>query len=370
MRIVLATGIYPPAIGGPATYVVNLARELAARGDHVTVVTYARQGGDPGSKAEGNEAMADAWPVVRVPLSGGPLARWRRYAKALKEAAGGADIIYAFSSVSCGVPLKMARITGPKKILRLGGDFAWERYTDKGGRKSLREFYESFPVVRHLMQRVLGTFDHIVFSTEFQRDLYRRVYPKLPAHSVIENALPAKERVPHARHDPLRLLFMGRFVQFKNLPALLAAVAKLPHVRLTLVGDGPVLKKAQALARTLQLLPRVTFLPPASGAAKDAILREHDLLVLPSLTEISPHMAVEARASGLPVLLSEENGLSESLRDGMMLRSLKTSSDIMKAVLEADQNYEAVSARAVQPGRPRGWKDVAEEHMRLFQGLA
>jgi glycosyltransferase involved in cell wall biosynthesis len=304
--------------------------------------------------------------VVRVPLAGGPITRWRKYAKALRQAGQDADIVYAFSSVSCGVPMMIAGLKKPKKLLRLGGDFLWERYTDKGGRRTLKEFYQRFPLLRAIMGRILKTFDHIVFSTVFQQELYQRFYKHLPVNSVIENAVPAKEVTEHTRHAPLRVLFMGRFVRFKNLPALLTAVAGLPHVRLTLVGDGPVLKKAQALAKTLPIFPRVTFLPPATGADKDHILREHDLLILPSLTEISPHMAVEARASGLPVLLSQETGLSDALRSGMMIRELRTSADITRALLEVDQKYEQISADAMLPYHPRGWSDVAEEHLTLF----
>ncbi|MBU2219306.1 hypothetical protein KKG15_02345, partial [Patescibacteria group bacterium] len=40
MRILIATGIYPPDIGGPATYAKNLADEFLRRGCGVKVITY------------------------------------------------------------------------------------------------------------------------------------------------------------------------------------------------------------------------------------------------------------------------------------------------------------------------------------------
>ncbi len=40
MKIVLATGIYPPDIGGPATYSSALAEQLHAKGHDVTVIAY------------------------------------------------------------------------------------------------------------------------------------------------------------------------------------------------------------------------------------------------------------------------------------------------------------------------------------------
>lgn len=382
MKILLATGIYPPDIGGPATYTRQIAEELSGKGHEVTVVTY----GEKNAKGQGPRAKEDGsgepWNIIRVGKSGGPLLRWRRYAGALKKWGKDADIVYAFSSVSCGVPLKMAALKKPKKILRLGGDFLWERYTDLGGSKDLRRFYAKRPMWKRFMQPILRTFDHIVFSTGFQQELYRLAYKKLPGHSVIENALlrPSSlvglgdgsggQAFPlHQKHDPLRLLFMGRFVRFKNLPALLQAIAALPHAQLTLVGSGPVQGKAAQLARKLGLRGRVTFLPSVHGGEKEKIFAENDLLVLPSLTEISPHVAVEARAAGLPVLLTEDNGLSEQLRAGMIVRRLRTSKDITRAVLEVDHGYELFAKAASVPFVGRGWPEVVSEHLTLFETL-
>ena len=42
-KILLATGIFPPDIGGPATYVENLAIELEKLGHKVRVVTYSSE---------------------------------------------------------------------------------------------------------------------------------------------------------------------------------------------------------------------------------------------------------------------------------------------------------------------------------------
>ena len=130
MKIVLATGIYPPDIGGPATYVKNLADELVKIGHEVGVVTYSE-------KLIVNSEKCSVMGIKK----GFPIIRWFQYAKTLKKIAKDADIVYAFSSISCGIPVKLARLKKPKKILRLGGDFFWERYTAVGGKRSLRVYY-------------------------------------------------------------------------------------------------------------------------------------------------------------------------------------------------------------------------------------
>lgn len=359
MKIVLATGIYPPEIGGPATYVLHLARALRERRMNVTVIAYGEQ------QPEEDGAI----PVIRVSRTGGPILRWRRYAKALRRYGSDADIVYAFSSVSCGAPLWLARLKGPRTILRLGGDFLWERYTDGGGDLSLRDWYASNPSFKGMMNGLLRHFDHIVFSTQFQEELYEKFYRRLPLHSIIENALPGGVPVHRSRHHPFRLLFLGRMVSFKNLGSLVLALEDCPFATLTLAGGGPLERRLHALATERGIADRVTFLPSQSGDAKQQLFLDHDLLVLPSYTEISPNTALEARASGLPVLLTEETGLSHALADGMLLRRLRSPREIVTALREAADTYELLADRASAPVPPRTWDQVADEHLHLFRNL-
>ncbi|MBI2524259.1 glycosyltransferase family 4 protein [Candidatus Peregrinibacteria bacterium] len=387
MKVVLATGIYPPDIGGPATYVRELARELARQGIGVCVVTYAR------------EKSETEWDVICISKFGGPLLRWWRYARALKKHAADAEVVIAFSLVSVGVPLWLSGLRKPfdkaqgkpKLILRLGGDFLWERYTDLGGGLGLREWYESRfwqivgSLARWLAGSLLQTFDHVVFSTRFQEEIYEKHYRGLPEHLVIENALsaptpgpsPAAAARPDAvgrgegrtKHAPFRLLFMGRFVAFKNLPSLLRAMTELPGITLTLVGEGPLRHLLEGNVLGLHLRDRVTFHPKATPDERNEYFHSHDLLVIPSVTEISPNVALEARAAGLPVLLTEETGLSERLRQGMVVRKLRTPEHIRDAIREVVATYEHVVQEAARAPTNRPWGKVREEYFRLFSSL-
>jgi len=262
----------------------------------------------------------------------------------------------------------LARLKKPKKVLRLGGDFFWERYTDRGGEKGLKDWYASQPRSKFIMQKILGSFDHIVFSTEFQKALYRAQY-RLPMHSVIENAVPSGVPVLHAVHAPFRLLFMGRFVAFKNLPLLLRALAFLPQCSLTFVGDGPMGNALRALVQELSLADRVEFLPSQNGVAKGRTMADADLLVLPSITELSPNVALEARAAGLPVLLTRSTGFGETIARGMVLRDLKTPEQLAQAIADIRSRYGEIAETAALPVVMRGWDSVAREHLQLFQSL-
>lgn len=361
MKIVLATGIYPPEIGGPATYVFHLAKALRERGVHVKVIAY---GDDQELGVRSQESD-----IIRVSRKKGPLARWWRYAKALKKYGSDADIVYCFSSVSCGVPLWLAGLKHPHTILRLGGDFLWERYTDRGGVLSLSDWYASEPKFKGMMNGLLQQFDEIIFSSKFQEELYGKYYVRLPLHTVIENALPIGVPVHHQPHTPFRLLFLGRFVSFKNLGSLILALKNLPDVTLTIAGEGPLENTLKAFVHEQGLEDRVTFLPVQAGDAKQELFLDHDLLVLPSYTEISPNTALEARSVGLPVLLTNQTGLSHVLNDGCMLRTLHSPIDIANAIQETRETYEVIANRASAPIPTRTWDHVAEDHLTLFRQL-
>ncbi len=361
MHILLATGIFPPAIGGPATYSTKLAEEFLKLGHRVTVVTY------------GRKLMIEdpRLSIVFVPKSGTVLSRWRGYRRALRKYGADADAVIALSSVSTGVPLLLSGLRKPKKILRLGGDFFWERYTDGGGMKSLREWYgSSFGFWKLLntsfMEAILRSFDVLVYSTDFQRKIHEHAYAELPKSIVIENAVPSSTPVPNSRPpscSPLRLLFMGRFVGFKNLPVLLDAVASMPDVSLTLVGCGPLEGRLRARAGLLGLGSRVEFRPPVAGEEKRRTFLEHDVLILPSVTEISPNVALEAISEGLPVLLTDETGLKP---EGVMhLRPLRTVSDIVRAVRE----YMARSNGDERRVPVRTYAQVAQDWVQLIASL-
>jgi glycosyltransferase involved in cell wall biosynthesis len=359
--MVLATGISPPDLGGPAPAAANRARERARGGHRVAVVTYGAPRQAPGEYA-----------VRAVAKEGGPLLRWRRYAAALRDEAADADVVEAFSSVSAGIPTVFARLRRPKLVLRLGGDFPWERATDRGYPRSLRAWFAEMPPSARLIAPILRRFDHLVFSTEYQRELYRQAYAGLPASSVIENALPEPvAAAPHALRRPARLLSFGRFVAFKNLPVLVRALRDLPDCTLTFVGEGPAEGSIrQALAAHPDTASRVSFRPPAHGEEKARVFAEHDLLVVPSLTDISPNAALEARSAGLPVLLTRETGLSERLTAGMRLAEMGAPAAVADAIRRALAEYADLAAAAARPPLKRDWDAVAAEHLALFSRLA
>ncbi len=85
--------------------------------------------------------------------------------------------------------------------------------------------------------------------------------------------------------------------------------------RLLLVGDGPEYGKTAALVESLGLSSYVRFVGVVDEVAP--ILKTADLLILPSETESFGLAALEAMASGLPVVASRVGGLPEVVEHGV-----------------------------------------------------
>lgn len=93
-----------------------------------------------------------------------------------------------------------------------------------------------------------------------------------------------------------------------------ARVARERPCRLVLIGDGPERPAVEAQVRAAGLTDRVRLL---GGRERfEALLRECAVFVLPSETEGFGLAALEALASGVPVIASDVGGLPEVVRDG------------------------------------------------------
>ena len=110
------------------------------------------------------------------------------------------------------------------------------------------------------------------------------------------------------------LLYAGRFVQKKNLSALITALglAARPDLRLVLVGDGPLGDALRDQASSLPL-GQVTFLPFGSQSELAKIYAAVDGLILPSFTDGWGLVVNEAMAAGLPALVSINCGCAPDL---------------------------------------------------------
>jgi glycosyltransferase involved in cell wall biosynthesis len=116
--------------------------------------------------------------------------------------------------------------------------------------------------------------------------------------------------------EPYRLLYAGRVSIEKNLPMLVEAFRKLCDRRrdtaLVVAGDGPYI---DAMRDALRHLPAY-FPGNQNDEQLGALYASADLFVFPSRTDTLGQVVMEAQASGLPAIVSQDGGPKESIEDG------------------------------------------------------
>ena len=121
------------------------------------------------------------------------------------------------------------------------------------------------------------------------------------------------------RFSRQRVLFVGNLHVKKGIVDLIDAFAlvarRLPNATLTIAGDGPAAGSVRVRIASLQIEERVTLLGNVSRAALPGILEAASVLCCPSHGEPLGMVAIEAMASGLPIVSTDTGGLGE-LVDG------------------------------------------------------
>lgn len=313
MHVVIATGIYPPEIGGPATAMASLVAQLKTQGHEALVVT-----------TGGVDEEVDG--IRRISRSRSKLVRTWLYARIIRKALRPDSVLVVTDVFSSGIPARLALVGKPNRFLvRLGGEWCWEDAVNKGMVVSLREYWSDATYRAHdrfkrpLIAWILKRAQKIVPTSDLIKDVLPQIVPGLTTPVVVlqnQERSYATSVIPHGRvpHQPLRLLYVGRFVPVKNL-SFFAQVLTDAHreglkLHTTFVGDGPERGSVEAL---LHGSGQATFRGTLDAQGVAEAMDEADLLVLPSVSDVSPNVVYEALGRGLPCVITSEHGLPRSM---------------------------------------------------------
>ena len=317
MRILLVSYEYPPVGAGAATAGGGIAKALTELGHRIIVLTGRFKGLPPRYEDQGIT-------IHRIPSLRRRMDRSHVIEMASFLAAGSmfvptivrthqVDGAIVFFSMPCGPIGLLGRwIYGLPYIISLRGG-------DVPGAEPSLDFLHRF--LRPIRRTILKNSIAIVANSNGLRKMAETADP-FPVQ-VIPNGVdtefftppPSK---PARNNNVLRILFVGRFRQQKNLPFLFRQLARLPPTtfELHLVGDGPEKQRLEGLARKLAIASAVTWHGWISPGALPQIYQSADCLVNPSLYEGMSNVVLEAMACGVPVIASRVPGNDELVLDG------------------------------------------------------
>ena len=316
-----------PRRGGPSVAVRTLARGLTRAGADVHIATTDDDGTGHLNVLLGRpveEEGATYWYFrrqTRFYAVSWPLTRW------LAGRVANFDLVHIHALFSyAAVPASIfARTRGVPYIVRPLGTL--NRFGMERRRPMLKRL--SYMLIE---RRILRDAAVVHYTSEAERREAALLGPPgqsiviphgidLDGFGVVPSAGWLRRRAPHLAGRTI-ILFLSRIDRKKGLDLLLPAFARLraerPKVALVVVGDGEVelVSKLRAEAARLGIDRDVYWAGFLSGAEKFGALADADVFVLPSYSENFGLSVVEAMASRLPVVISDQVAIHHEVADG------------------------------------------------------
>jgi glycosyltransferase involved in cell wall biosynthesis len=312
MKILVATGIFPPQIGGPATYSKLLYDELSKRGIDVEIATF----GD----------FIDKPKLVRHFL----------YFLEVLEKAKHVDLVYAQDPVSVGLPALFAsQIAGKRLVLKIVGDYAWEQGTQRFGVKdSLDDFARRYKryswqvkLLKKIQTYVAEGAAKIITPSKYLKSIIvdwgidpRKISVVYNGfHLEVPKTLKASLRKKHGLAGSI-IITVGRLVPWKGIRELIETmprvISKVPTANLVVVGEGPLEKELRARSKELGLEDRIRFTGKLGQKELFEYIKAADAFALNTSYEGFSHQILETMAIGTPVITTNVGGNPEAITNG------------------------------------------------------
>ena len=318
MKILIATPIYPPEIGGPATYVKELCEKLHKKYD-ITIVAYT----DVRNPFPGTRLVSVS---KRRPL---PVRLSKFFLAILKESKD-IDLIYVQNAMAAGLPVALASIIRRKPfILKFVGDEAWERATQlRKTDKKLEEFLQSpegglrVKMMMWIQGFVLRRASIVTTPSAYLKDEIIKTYKINPKIALVNyNASEEPHILPfEITRKKHRIATTARLVAWKGIAGIIRALSLViknyPDAELVVAGDGPEMENLKELVKKLDLDKSVKFLGNISRAETWQLRKSSDVYVLNSTYEGLPHTVLTCFAAGIPTIATNISGTNEAVYHG------------------------------------------------------
>lgn len=371
MRLLIINSEYPPIGGGAGNASANIARELAALGFQVFVVT-AHFGDQP------REETCDGVTVYRIPA----LRRKQDRSGAVEQLAfilsasfwtlnwarhNKPQATLAFFGMPSGAPAFLLKIFYhiPYVVSLRGGDVPGFRPYD------FKTFHKLIgPFLRVIWKHASA----VIANSNGLRDLALAFDPRFEIPIIPNGVDITRYTVPERDWSYPRLLSVGRIVHQKGLDLGLHALAQLKDLdwQWSIAGDGPQLENLRSLAYELGIADRVRFLGWQSRDELTKRYQEANLFLFPSRHEGMPNAMLEAMATGLPVIATHIAGNEELVVEGQTGYLVETERadelcDALKKILvdsSLRKKMGAASHRRVEENY--SWRRVAEGYSKVL----
>lgn len=302
-----------PSHGGSGVVATELGKHLAHRGHEVAFISYdtpLRLTELP-PRVSFHEVEIEQYPLLKhFPYT---LALASKLAEVveMKEI----DILHAHYAIPFGAAALLAKQIVTSRDLKVVLTLHGTDITLVGNNASFK------PVTKMTIERA----DAVTVVSQFLKDETIRQFNVQRELNTIYNFIDPERHesepcpcIPQCTENSQKtVMHISNFRPVKRIRDVMATFAKIAAAvdsRLILIGDGPDAPVAREMAQELGILDRVKFVGIVDRVAP--LLARADLFLLPSSTESFGLVALEAMASGVPVIASDVGGIPEVIEHG------------------------------------------------------
>ena len=317
MKILITVGIFPPDIGGPASFVPKIAELYSNSGHDVTVICL----------TDRKQTDNLNFKVVRILRNQNLLIRWIKTVSQIIRHGYNADLLFVN-----GLPMEsyIANIFTRKKLIRkIVGDWAWERGMNK---KIINESFDEFQNNKHNLHLEIAKFsrgwtatkaDLIITPSNHLKNVVKGWGVKENRIKVIYNGTKLKNKpdpIDDQPNDYFKFITVGRLAPWKNIDIIIEALSDYKKANQNfifyIIGSGPEEIKLKKLVNDLDLENFVTFTGQLQKDDLNYYLQKSDIYIQASSYEGLPHVILEAMSHNLSIISTPIGGTNEVIQDG------------------------------------------------------
>ena len=311
MRVLVTVGIFPPDIGGPATFVPNIADYFQNDLNYeIEILTLSDRK---------NLDLKDSFSVKRIDRNLPIIYRWLKTIFTIYKLGKNKDLIFVNG---LGTETTIANIFLKKKIIRkIVGDPVWERAYNKG---KISENFDEFQARNYglsiSLQKKVRNFsiknsDLVITPSQHLKNFILNLGFKNKIETINNGITIPEESAKKFTNNQTNITIVSRLVTHKNIEKIIAAISDLNNslIKLNIIGDGPELNQLQSIASRSNNKENVIFHGKLQRDDINSIFLKSDIYIQASNYEGLPHSLLEAMSYGIPVLCTPVGECKELL---------------------------------------------------------
>jgi glycosyltransferase involved in cell wall biosynthesis len=303
VRVLVVTGIFPPDIGGPATFTVAFTNWLERQGHDSRIIALW-----DGTREQFNKK------TIFIPRSKNKILRFIKVSWRVLGQLSKCDFL-----ISTGLHEESAlalRFKKKKSVARIVGDPVWERAKNSNRSSlSLIDFQNSkldlkSKFERKLLVWSLNQFSLVICPSLELCELVENWGVYRPTHYIPNGIRITELEVTAKEYD---LIVVSRLVKWKNIDQVLEAAQEL-DLSLLIVGDGPEMSSLQEKSKLLGA--KATFLGETKQDRVKQLLQKSKIFIQISSYEGLSFSLLQAMEVGIPCVVSNIPGNLQVAKNG------------------------------------------------------